>query len=68
MSEPELAYMTGSNDDFDLPRYAQDSLATYNDPPLSSSSAQAAHAAQQAAYARLRVQLRQGRVVLQAGD
>ena len=47
----ELAYMTANNDDFDLPRYAQDSLATYNDPPLSSSSAQAAHAAQQAAYA-----------------
>ncbi|KAL5523690.1 hypothetical protein ACEPAG_7863 [Sanghuangporus baumii] len=48
MSENELAYMRG-NDDFDLPRYAQDSYATYHDPPLSSSSAQAAHAAQQVA-------------------
>ena len=48
MSENELAYMRG-NDDFDLPRYAQDSYASYHDPPLSSSSAQAAHAAQQAA-------------------
>ena len=45
MSEPELAYMTGSNDDFDLPRWQSHH---FHDPL--SSSAQAAQAAQQATY------------------
>ena len=45
MSEPELAYMTGNNEDFDLPRWQNHHFTD----PLSS-SAQAAQAAQQAAY------------------
>ena len=46
MSEPELAYMTGSNEDFDLPRWQ-----THNFQDTLSSTAQAAQAAQQAGFA-----------------
>ncbi|KIK27960.1 hypothetical protein PISMIDRAFT_35576, partial [Pisolithus microcarpus 441] len=45
MSEPELAYMTNSNDDFDLPRWQTQAHIE----PLSS-SAQAAQAAARASY------------------
>ena len=45
MSEPELAYMTNSNDDFDLPRWQTQAHIE----PLSS-SAQAAQAAVRASY------------------
>ena len=45
MSEPELAYMTNSNDDFDLPRWQTQAQIE----PLSS-SAQAAQAAARASY------------------
>jgi dual specificity protein kinase YAK1 len=45
MSEPELAYMTGANDDFDLPRWQ---TQAHHDPL--SSSAQAAQSATQSSY------------------
>jgi dual specificity protein kinase YAK1 len=45
MTEPELAYMTGTNDDFDLPRWQTQAHLE----PLSS-SAQAAQSAAQAPY------------------
>jgi len=45
MSEPELAYMTGTNDDFDLPRWQ---TQTHHD--SLSSSAQTAHAVTQPSY------------------
>lgn len=45
MSEPELAYMTGNNEDFDLPRWQ-----THNFQDTLSSTAQAAQAAQQGGF------------------
>lgn len=45
MSEPELAYMSNANDDFDLPRWQTQAQLE----PLSS-SAQAAHSAARASY------------------
>ena len=45
MSEPELAYMTGTNEDFDLPRWHTQSIHD-----TLSSSAQAAQSAAQASY------------------